>query len=230
MADAAARLRGLASRQVDWLRTEDEGAAEDYGSAVRDTDFAALADEVERLQLERDQQERFKWAANERAERAENLLGTVSKIVERLEAVREAAKPLLAAAEELNLAGGTHADRGKPDRERWFYASKAVWEATHPLRAALAAAEEKKEKVERGTVTPLREMFEGGPKRKRPDLWGDPNRAERMRTSAAHGDWFVVSGLCKTCGQPYPCEASEQPLAAAESDPNSEPVEPQEET
>ena len=44
-------------------------------------------------------------------------------------------------------------------------------------------------------------------------LWGNPNRAERMRTGAEHGDFFMGSGLCKTCREPYPCAASEQPLA-----------------
>jgi hypothetical protein len=50
----------------------------------------------------------------------------------------------------------------------------------------------------------------------RVDLWGDPNRAARMRASAPHGDFFIVSGRCKTCNQPYPCAASSLPLAPSE--------------
>jgi hypothetical protein len=48
------------------------------------------------------------------------------------------------------------------------------------------------------------------------DWWANPNRAERMRTAAPHGDFFVGSGLCKDCRKPWPCPESAEPLAHGE--------------
>jgi hypothetical protein len=97
MASAARTLRELADKKEqdrqDFRGWPMRGS---FVPAAAATDFAALADEVETLQKERDQQERFKWAANER--------------VERLEAVRDAAQKVLADGPELRVTGDHHSE------------------------------------------------------------------------------------------------------------------------
>jgi hypothetical protein len=53
-------------------------------------------------------------------------------------ALREALKQMIEVSTELALAGGTHGERGKPDRKRWFHASKAWHTAKIEAEKALA--------------------------------------------------------------------------------------------